>query len=74
MLKKAITTILLMCVLLLMACRGGENEKGESASEEMAESTTYMEAETLEDGGQDSVIVAMGPTSEPESGFRGIRA
>ena len=49
MLKKAITTILLMCVLLLMACRGGENEKGESASEEMAESTTYMEAETLEE-------------------------
>ena len=47
--KRAITAILLTCILLLMACRGGENGKGESASEEMAESTTYMEAEILEE-------------------------
>ena len=54
--KRAITAILLTCVLLLMACRGGENGKGESASEEMAESTTYMEAETLEESEPEELI------------------
>jgi hypothetical protein len=35
--------------LLLAACGGGENEKRESASEEMAESNTDIEAGALEE-------------------------
>ena len=56
-----------MSLSLLAACGPNlEAPKGDAPQQKEEEG---QEAETLEDGGQDSVIVAMGPTSEPESGF-----
>lgn len=56
-----------MSLSLLAAC--GPNLEAPMGDTPQQKEEEGQEADTLEDEGQDSVIVAMGPTSEPETGF-----
>lgn len=69
--KKRIRLLLIAALALgaLSACRNGTASTGNTAAfvPEVSESAVMMPA--AEETGRDSVVIAMGTTSEPESGF-----
>lgn len=74
--KRKIVSILCACALcagLLAGCQSTDKQNGDSGQEgQKAEETQEAkagEAQGSEDGQQDSVVVTMPTTSEPESGF-----